>query len=470
MNLGGITIKNLSGPVSFCILVPDQLPSEIKNKSPILLIGDDHSSNEDLCEKDSDLNINTYSQIWFRLLDSMTSEDKKIDYFIESFFPPKLAQCEDIINDSTSKWLLNTDTDSPMMFLPKYNIECFSKNSEISNKCSTSGIRYHFSDIRLDKSWLKNDFDYEESYESQLCLGLENCLSIDRSRFKTIGNKKLIDILELGLYMEDAKEFAKAIYDTDDTNFKKNSLIYKQVKNFQDPNHEKWRNFFCNYFSFVRQKVDLNLEHIIKIQEGIDNYYHESNLAKPKKRIIKKDDFEYQIIFNNCRKYKQFCEKVVEEIMTPLVDIYILFRIWKQSSPNLFSIINCGNFHTTSISEFLIKIGWYKVAYFYGSTAFDTEFLTPFKNTNYRCIVFYKNVDLYSIIDIDDYKKKIIENRIKYLGQKIYLKMLNGQAIFEDDLIKMRDKISKNLNIDDIAKFLDFKQKFIPSEYSNKIR
>ena len=94
----------ISGPVSFTVLTP--INQFHNSTSPIIvLLGDNHLGSgamcdtSDICEMYQDRCISTVSVEWYRLLDSISSKERPVDYMVNaSRFPEKNLMVESMFD------------------------------------------------------------------------------------------------------------------------------------------------------------------------------------------------------------------------------------------------------------------------------------------------------------------------------------------------------------------------------------
>jgi len=93
--------------MSFRLLVPksDLYLRFEKYVSPLILLGDEHSNNSNICELNNSNTLSTFTVFWMRLIDSLGTKNMKVQYFIESNFPEELIDSSYYINDEFKKWL-----------------------------------------------------------------------------------------------------------------------------------------------------------------------------------------------------------------------------------------------------------------------------------------------------------------------------------------------------------------------------
>ncbi len=105
--ISGNKYKYLSGASSFIVLKPKEALFKLLLQDciqPLILIDDTHDTIKGLCTNDK---IATYSTLWYRSLDSYTS-NYKIDYYIESYFPEELLDDPYYFQDDTTKWFITS--------------------------------------------------------------------------------------------------------------------------------------------------------------------------------------------------------------------------------------------------------------------------------------------------------------------------------------------------------------------------
>lgn len=162
ITIGNIKINYLSGPDKIGLITPNSIElfkkwnvnEKMSYLPPILVIGDIHNSTSDNCASvskcyDNDLTcMNIFSPLFYKALDSLSSENSRIDIFLETGFFPYLLKDANIFNELRDKNLFITN-DSLLSYIPRYYPSCFS-SKEIG--CITTNLRYHLADIRFNPS------------------------------------------------------------------------------------------------------------------------------------------------------------------------------------------------------------------------------------------------------------------------------------------------------------------------------
>ena len=547
----------ISGPNNFAILIPNKEILDLCKVDYlpiIILLGDFHEDIDitSMCN-DSEKEIATYIPLWFRSLDMLASENCPIDYFLESFFHPKL------LNESLSKLepyylhdkhsinLINEEGFSPMNMIQQLHINCFSTTTTGQNKCITSNIRYHFTDIRLDREYQnlsnediervhimrhllnenlptkelftqattllneaqtnkkgypkyfipinKTDNQVKSSSEheaSQYHATFENVLIEALNRIINGFNINILGFLEefydkeiLDLYiaaLTNPKEFIKICCDIPE--FKTQSMLGKQMinKTTNELNQSYIQllseyNLYCHKRILSKNKYFNSFVEICKlINENYGLFY-----ASGRIKLKKEEGSLRTLTESKIKKIFQTCDldKIITDITLPLMDMYFLFRSWKQIPKPCLSIYNAGSIHTSTLYGFLTKK--YYNSYFGAGNRIDnnitkthvlkhqlsTEFKSIVKGKleeKKRCITIQKNIDLYELIIINlqsqqeslksflDKKTKML-NRFNVLKFDLFKQIIEGYPISEEDykdrINKYNNSISKNDTIID---------------------
>ena len=168
------------------------------------------------------------------------------------------------------------------------------------------------------------------------------------------------------------------------------------------------------------------------------------------------------------------------------MDMYFLFRSWKQSPKPCLSVYNAGGIHTSTLYEFLTTNNSYYTSYFGTGVRIDNDIS---KTTNFthqltsdlksvvkgkqdkkiRCITIQKNIDLYNLIKsnlqtysnglkaFNDKETKML-TRFNVLGHELFKRMLEGYPIteqeYKDKLVeynRLKDKNNPSLDINSLG-------------------
>ena len=301
------------------------------------------------------------------------------------------------------------------------------------------------------------------------------------------------DLLTLSIYSK--QEFLSLLIDFDDKEFKERSLIYKQLKSIErsqeynfgiDFDYQYWKKFIIDYClyqyqihsSFFAQLEKDVLNTIQNIHYIIDNarYCHSfANKFLPSSAsgdsFILNKELNNESINNTIR---QFTIQYIVTLLCPLLDLYCLFRCWKQyETPSILKVVHAGSYHIKNIIQFLIDKGYYKKVFFKENTPSIGSSNTPsntssssinsindilklystaYKQPNYRCILLQSINNSIDDTILDIYSNKtLIKKRIYNLGITLYLRCLNGQCLSNkeiDQLTNYNKKRKKELFTD----------------------
>ena len=437
LTIFGYEIEKLSGPTNFALIVPTDTLLHTLGVSyvpVIMLMGDLHDDIDiTLSCQDSKDELATYVPFWFRLLDAMASQECPIDYFIESFFHPKLLNAinnpEGIpyyLNDKRKYFLFNDSDISPMNIMQNFYVNCFSTTTYGKSNCITSNIRYHFTDVRLDVTYQnvsdddretlyimrhllhKNlpsrdifveaqkysqptkrvyseyflptmyrdkaqDFDTDEpiptnhhaTFENEYVFMLEAVLNQDFITFRACTHEfygtEILKVLHMALTQPEA--FIKYIVSI--PQFMSHSMLGKQMITNRGELHVidvKLVHILVEYYEFcythIIQKNNYYTKVVKVLQILRDNYSTFIILYTRKmKKKDKKDESIREQIRDLEEEINDLCTNanhLITDLTIPFMDMYFLFRSWKQTSIPCLSIYNAGAIHTASLWKFLI--------------------------------------------------------------------------------------------------------------------
>jgi len=149
IEIGQLKISEISGPTSIYFLSPEETSTI---DVPILFIGDCHFSFDGMCNnppgpivdtnrRNNLLSVSAIDPLFFKILDTLGSNNGFIDYYIEYFSKPTWMQ------DMKIASLSEQHNHSVITYLPAKHFACFEKESSVE-LCFTKHIRYHFVDVR----------------------------------------------------------------------------------------------------------------------------------------------------------------------------------------------------------------------------------------------------------------------------------------------------------------------------------
>lgn len=403
MQVGGVNIEKISGPVTCYYLKPkyDKFLEFHMNDIDLpllLLFGDMHGSSQRMCssciKKYGCYKI--YDKELLILLDSLSSDTNPVDFYTETFMDYNYQRFYNIALPESP----DSKIDTPMNKLIYGDIEiCFKRDKrgtiEYETKCPTKNIRWHYSDPRLYYKYIEGNiyllsmyldyidtyvkYDYEKNVRYT-----KDKLYISLSYFKNV------------LFIDDIKYILRNIDDIDDVLDNPNSIVRKQISK-----HKKflgdinWKELYIHSIS-IKNLYD----NIIDIDNLISNIDDLSYLIEY--RISYPESFEMFIL-------------VIKEILTKLLDIYFITRFLKgnfKTQPSLV-VSYLGVFHIENIVDILVnKLKLYDIEYKLGE-------IGSLKYPN-RCLQFiggvYDNINL----DKDVYYHNM--NRLRDVGHNLFFR------------------------------------------------
>ena len=377
-------ISKISGPTNMIILKPKL--EYIKDKLPLfILFGDLHNSEENMCidcNCDDDLKnccYPIYSKDFHKFLDNLPENNNfPIDFNIEG---------------GINKYILQTNINSRNLipeyplYLTREAIEiCYNKKIKIHNpllykrKCHTNNIRWQYADSRFH-----NYPNYKYDFENFLDTFYEIFFTNNDMNFSRLikypNHIKYLNII-------------KHIFDYNFYDYipKNNSSILKQLKKIEieyiKNNWKIWLKKYYKYiFSYISNETGLNHDNI-----KIDLFKDFVNAVK---QICYKNKVEsnMKIINSFLFEYKNEYAFALLQLNTALLDLYYLFRTFKQpqgSKKTFISIGYFGNRHVNNISYFLTSImDCYDIVYQHSKEIYSRN----------RCIKVNDFIDLQSLID-----------------------------------------------------------------------
>ena len=404
MEVSGFNIKKISGPVNCYYLKPNEIKFREFHRNNIdlpllLLFGDIHGLNSGMCLSCSKRQgcYNIYDKELLILLDSLSTKDNPIDFYVETFMDYEYQRLYNItLPESQFSSVFNT----PMNKLIYGDMEiCFKRNEkgtlDYESKCPTNNIRWHYSDPRKYYKYIEGNITLLSMYLSYIdkyvLLDYEmnvryerDNLTIALSYFKNIGS---IDDIKHFLYSIDFDTFdnSRRVNPSDILNIP-NSIVRKQLEKHINTGID-WRRIYIDSIQYLKPFYE-SIEDINNLIDNIDDY---SYLVKY--RLSYPDSF-------NSFLY------VIDEILSKLVDLYFIARFLKgdyRTQPSLV-ISYLGVFHTENIVNILVNVlGLYDVSYKVGTIG----------SLNYpnRCLEFIGGVHENINLDTDIYKHNMNRSR-----------------------------------------------------------
>lgn len=441
MKIGNLDIKRLSGPVSFTVLIPTKECFTFlkkNNTSILLLLGDEHFSDEEVCE-DFD-SISTINDNWFRLLDMISSEQYPLDYYIEISLQYKKLNFSEEYRKLIKEKLKNNKT--VMYYIISKHIECFLNQP---TSCFTKNIRYHAVDIRNTK-------DGSDFVEFKIHKHIDYFWKFYSSENQIKGsNDSLLDIKHfINLFCDNVSEFSNQLYNFIYNN-KDSSGIMKQI---DDQNNKEldWKGWFNEYFYYCEQFNALYDQNYLKKKQKLLNYLNKRFEMQKNKQIISNksigelsDNIEWSETSYNFIYETIFCY-----LFSPLLEIYFILRLWKNVTPksntnfnpSWCSIFQGGGYHTERLTYYLIKKKLYKFESSCQGIIGNT--ITQFAKNAYSLDSNFKQkrcIDLSSCffhLDLYNPNKEqlnLLRTRINILGYKLFFLLLSGYKFTEDELV-----------------------------------
>ncbi len=283
--------------------------------------------------------------------------------------------------------------------------------------------------------------------------------------------KNLFDIFELGL--KKSENFIDEIFYMSVNMKEKNSLLFKQViktcldikNNLITINSEKlnyFSEFIKDYYKFYFNNLEYDRDNLKIVKDFMLEY-------KPKFDTIAKgnsnNEFDYPFQLKTSHGFTKIevaFEVITTQMLSPLVDLYFLFRTWKcklinsqskkeKKQRSVLSIFNGGWRHVESIEKYLISKEYY--------TRHEISQKTDITKENFRCISFKEELNLDKFLYVSKQTRSINKYRIKIFKIPRYISILNGEFITEENL----NNIAKdnNTTIEDITLKLKIKSVYM---------
>ena len=424
-------ISGISGPVSLIILKPT-IEFYKEYQAPIfILFGDVHDSDDNICEEcvcnDSNCCYNIYSETFLQLLDNIGSDPKfPVDFNIESS-----------INIHTKKSLKEKDKDMllklrieaeklgyPLDILRDKFYSCYSKitkeeNFEFYKKyCPTENIRWQLADSRFSyyDEFLTNEEGTEYmTYKYDFGYFMDQMYILIKYLARKKIEEKKIKLLITNLYKFRryfntfkfilSENFFEHIKSNED-----NFVIFKQIRKMEEYKAKQWEIWFNDYYKYFYNKYveshDKELKEELEAEDAMEYFISLSKLEKTLVDLIEylpkfyKKECTLLDIINFCKPLREdfsYLTSIIENLNTPLLDLYYLSRTFKPpkgSAIPLISIAYFGVNHINNIAYFLQNImGHYEKVYIKNKKHTDNG------DRFVRCLTIDEHVDLQSIID-----------------------------------------------------------------------
>ena len=474
MKIGQLYFDKLNGPTYFTVLQPSDELIQLLNRyiPPLIMIGDYHERRDNLCDiKPFSTNIlSTFTPMWLRLMDSLTTDKIPIKYYIEGYIPDQMLNTTLYMKKELRNWNYQNNRDTIMNYIPIYHQECLSTNPQIVDDCLTKNIEYKLIDWRLgnsnarltsedyDKNKIKsyrfleqnmfkkkkykddkqlkisqkrklpiyeNFIDVYESYVVEtITHRCDNINFINRSN--KINNKSVFNIIKLAY--KDPRKCAETLFDIYNNQVKSGCKLYKIADDMNCL--ELAQNMFIEYFIQI-MKYDKD---IVKIKDtlfdAIQNFdiYYSSLQSLFITKYSSYFDFDYTEIPTHSQHIANVYKKTIDEyqrsfsifaatISIPFIDLYALFDSWK--NPNILSVYNAGDFHIRNLYKILTDHQLYKSIY-----VSDSMFIRSQHIDVSRCLEFdiKFNLDIDHLIISHLLKHKDMMNNHDEIIQSLYEK------------------------------------------------
>lgn len=449
--LGQVQLKHISGANMFSVIRPTTLFQEYMNDTglPLLMfVGDLHSKQntdptEFMCNKESDENIVSINEHnWFRLLDTIATKEKPIDYMIESFQPLQLFHAK--MTETLKEFPGLHETNYKKFFQLKYRKEslmnfilynylpCFMKDYKPPDACFTRNIRYHLSDIRIDSDhfsplYTTNDLSRDKSlfyFETQLMyrfLHWYNMGGILNTAFPSDKPKNMFDVV--AKIETSIRDFVDDIFDVTNKVFVTQSLIFKQIKKNKNPEFCIW--LAKEYYSYALHSMHTLAKDILTIKNAFFESYKTYRNYVINQSSFNRDDIQ-EMFWYMCKSYAHF-------LFAPLLELYYLFRSTKvpknkngSPAPRAFlSILHAGTSHCNLLVNFLVEHKFFSEGVFEGNSDFLSMSSYEPPANMHRCIVFHEHYDIPELNQVSG----IVRERQKYFTDQEYLELLNGKML-----------------------------------------
>jgi hypothetical protein len=396
-------VSKISGPVSMHYLKPNEdfyrsFRGQV-NFPLVLLFGDVHRSEEQLCEpcnKENRRNMcyEIYNPEFLRQFDNLASQDSPIDFFTES--APKWITNNSFL--STQGILFNKFYKQVVKNCHKTELRKrnYNRYKEI---CPTENIRWHWVDVRfntknveyylfngLDEYIQKNvyqDYPLENFYKfkySTVGASISHLNRVEREHIESVTNNVIkihtLIIDEFIKYLINPKQreeiksnFTKLIGNKIlqyITAYQKYSLINKQFSKVHNL-FEIIKNYILNSLADLQNKFVL-----IRL-------YNVELLNQFKQIILRRTKLIPIAVSDELRRFiQEYCTFFINNIDDKLLDIYCILRMFKnpQNDKNsTLSICYFGDAHINNIRDILMKLFGYNIYYFH-----------PENERNLRCL------------------------------------------------------------------------------------
>jgi hypothetical protein len=358
-------------------------------------------------------------------------------------------------------------------------IQYLNRNDKLEDDSSDSSTHYHATLEQYLMHVLQHVFGFENWSYSDLTsnffgiqvLDLANAIVNDPDNFiemlTTLPQFKTSSMLGKQMINKQTNEVVSGLKDI---------LVqynrYCHTRLFQQ-NHQ-YNQFKEIIHIFTKHRIAFRANYKRKLRE--DEFPELDSLTERLEELFNFDDFD----------------ELVTDIMIPFMDMYYLFRSWKQTPSASISIYNAGAAHTATLWSFLKENNYYDSVFATGDK-FDNQVVhkiqhnhtlsNEFKSTLKKnvivapqCVQVTKDIDLTQLIQIhlnsnpsllNAFNNKVELNKTRYrvLGEDIYIKMLKGHPITNEQLEAIKEQHVKN---NTIMPDLQLTSVNIPLEYKQK--
>lgn len=330
-------IENISGPVSFSLLVNKRLPT-------VILLGDIHGSYDNMCDEKMP---NTYKVFEQRFIDLFDVEG--VHYYIEDSHDRS-----DTMNSFDSKDSL-VDTIS-------YASDCYNNPQQ---KCKSKYIKWHYTDVRYIDDKNKNDFLYMiQVFEDIFGYILEDGLPRTETAFRSLFDELYVDLKKMKTLQRCVKYMN--IFDSFSDCIVNSPLIKKQEKKCKLQLLTKLRDFYkveeqkeFNQNSYYFLNFGEFKSYMTYLVNDFDSFMNDSDRNKTNLRNFVKTP-----------QLKAF-KNILFNLRAFTVDIYAIQRSYKHKYNSKLNIFYLGQSHITNILHFFKFCKLYSVKYQSNPTSID---------------------------------------------------------------------------------------------------
>jgi hypothetical protein len=456
LTIGTLDFQYISSPTNFFVLEPTKKFKDLVQDDDIcihILIGDTHNSAGGQCEEIVDTSItviNTSSTGWFKILDSISSDQQPIDYFVENYFPFKLLQDPDLIlSKDTIQQLKKTETSSFLTFIRDNYLPCFSSINELKQKhCFTKNIRYHMVDIRTTSDTLNINLTTQQSVKNPIFFEryfyqtfVNFFRSLNSNEIICVNAQNSIKVEDFILIMLQNKlsECSDILFDENNLFFTKKSLIFKQISK-QKGSRIFFINFCKEYWKYAIETLfDLH-EFESEKKKLIELFHHRKQLCDNTYTDFGTANSTQKEYINYAYRFNKTIRIFLHITMFPFLDLYYMLRSWKQVPIRSWcSVLNAGSMHAFLIANFLSLKGYFQVRFAEGNLyeikASKYDIIRMFDSRiKERCLQVSTSVNIDTLSSNAHIDYELINARKKFLGGQLYLKMMNGYQLTREEL------------------------------------